>query len=98
MSTGTIKHICSKCYALDENGRCVAHQGERRDNIDYPIECDEYHAANRMFWFLVASSMNPHFKKRELALLFVLAVLLFCVIITFLMIFGTIPFFKVTFG
>ena len=98
MATGTIKHMCSKCYGLDKNGHCVPHKGERRDTIDLPIECDDYHPASMMFWFLVASSMNPHFKKNELALLVMLAALLFCVIITFLMIYGMIPFFKVTFG
>ena len=98
MATGTIKHICSKCYGLDKNGHCMPHKGERRENIDLPVECDDYHPATMMLWYLMACSMNPHFKKKELAMLVILGTLLFFVIITFMMIFGMIPFFKVIFG
>lgn len=95
MGTGRIKHLCSKCYGLDEHGRCLPHKGERRDNIDYPIECDEYHDATLMLWYLIACSMNPHFKKSELVVLIILGILMFFAIITLLMVFEMMPFFTV---
>lgn len=95
MGSGTIKHLCSECYALDKHGHCVSHKGERRENINFPIECEDYHPANMMLWYLVASSMNANLKKSEIAVLFILGILLFFTVITILMIFDTIPFFSV---
>ncbi len=95
MATGRIKHLCSKCYGLDKHGRCLPHGGERRDNVDLPIECDDFNDASMMLWYLVASSMNPHFKKSEIAILILLGTLMFFVLITFLMAFDMIPFFSV---
>lgn len=98
MATGRIKHRCADCYGLDKHGRCIPREGERRDNIDFPIECDHYHSATMMLWYLAACSMNPHFKKPEMAVLIIVGTMLFLTIIVFLMLFNIIPFFKVTFG
>jgi len=98
MATGTIKHLCKDCYGLDKTGHCLPHKGERRDNIDLPIECEDFHPAIMMLWYLAAASMNPHFKKPEMAVLIILGTMLFLTIIVFLMLFDVIPFFKVSFG
>lgn len=97
MGTGSIRHLCSKCYGLDKYGRCLPHGGERRDNVDLPIECDDFNDATLMLWYSVASSMNPNFRKSELAALIIFAILIFFTVITFLMVYGMIPFFNVVF-
>jgi len=97
MATGSIKHLCSDCYGLDIHGRCLPHKGERRDNVDFPIECDDFGDASLMLWFSVASSMNPNFRKSELAALIIFAILIFFTMITFLMVYDVIPFFTVVF-
>ena len=96
MSSGTIKHVCTKCYALDENGNCIANGGIRRDKLNIPRECLKYHPAIFMFWYNMARSMNPHFRKWEIGVLIILGVMFFFAIFMFLMVFGLIPFFTVT--
>lgn len=98
MTADNIKHICSKCYALDKNGNCVANNGERVDRLNMPRECSKYHPAIMMFWYHMASTMNPHLNKWELGTLIILGTMFFFVIFMFLMVIGLIPFFTVTWG